>query len=679
VARKLIVEIVGDASSLERSYARATKSTRRFGKDMQRMGRGAVVASVGFRGLGRSVAFASGAFLGGAGLTAAFKSTIDAAMEAQRVEAQLTNVLNNQGKATEANLQAINARSEALAEMSGFDDELITQTFTAFERQTNNITKAMRLNAIAVDVARGRNIDLQTAANLVTKASIGMAGALRRVGINARAGASATELLDLLQRRFAGSAEAYGQTAAGAQDRFRVALENTQEVLGRIFLPKLTDALNKATEWLNNQENQKKIQDAANESVEKGTGFVEGLANAYHKVTGFVGDLRKVDPFGGWSGRIQMIQDQLDWLDQHLPRFLTRLAEPTPDPGWEAFFTAIRDLGTAANVRSKLAAVEAGITAISEAGQIPAVVSGTGFAGRPLTPAEQLDILLAADPNNVQALKQRRAMRQRAYEFAMSEIHHLRGNTANFAKAAARAAGDIATINERLKSIAQEKADAAEADRQAVLDAIGTMVSGSGIAPGAFEAARATFRLPARLSGFANALNVVQRAQLRLLEPPAPSARALRRRAANLARRIRGTPADTPANRGILARVGAAFALGDPRGEVATRIRDMLDSVAESIGELGPNRIAVAVAPSIGRLTRGLNLNPADLRQLRFNLAGANLTLGPHGAVRGGGPVVIDNRMRVDIDGRQVALATRRHAVKAQQRTSTQTRGRQTR
>jgi hypothetical protein len=41
--------------------------------------------------------------------------------------------------------------------------------------------------------------------------------------------------------------------------------------------------------------------------------------------------------------------------------------------------------------------------------------------------------------------------------------------------------------------------------------------------------------------------------------------------------------------------------------------------------------------------------------------------------------LTINNRLRVDLDGRQVALVTRRHAAKAQQRTPTQTRGRQTR
>jgi hypothetical protein len=46
-----------------------------------------------------------------------------------------------------------------------------------------------------------------------------------------------------LQKQYAGAAEAYGNSAAGAQERFQVAVENLQESLGAKLLPVLTSVL----------------------------------------------------------------------------------------------------------------------------------------------------------------------------------------------------------------------------------------------------------------------------------------------------------------------------------------------------------------------------------------------------------------------------------------------------
>ena len=62
--RKLIVEIIGDSRSLERALGRSSKATDKFGRDVGQAGRGVVAVSGLFSGLGRQVAFASGAFLG---------------------------------------------------------------------------------------------------------------------------------------------------------------------------------------------------------------------------------------------------------------------------------------------------------------------------------------------------------------------------------------------------------------------------------------------------------------------------------------------------------------------------------------------------------------------------------------------------------------------------------------
>jgi len=259
MARKLIVEVVGDTSQLEKSYRRAEQGTKRFGQSVEKAGRGAVVASVGFRGLGRSVAFASSAFLGGAGIVTAITSTVQAAEESQRVLGQTRNAVERSGLAWGQYSDQIQKASLATAQLSGFDDEQLLATFSNLVRRTGDVNRALALNALAANVARGRNISLEQASGLVLKASIGNVGALRRLGISIGKHATALQALDLLQRKYAGSAAAYGETAAGAQDRFKVALGNLQETVGAQLLPSITKYLNKGADWLNQTKNQQRV------------------------------------------------------------------------------------------------------------------------------------------------------------------------------------------------------------------------------------------------------------------------------------------------------------------------------------------------------------------------------------------------------------------------------------
>src|SRR5580765_8594479 len=118
---ELIVRVIGDTSQLEKSFKRAEKQTRGFGKDMERTGRGAAAATIGFRGLGRAVGFASGAFLGGAGAAAAIKSTVAAAEESQRVLGQTQIAVERSGLSWEQYGKRIQDVSLATANLSGFD------------------------------------------------------------------------------------------------------------------------------------------------------------------------------------------------------------------------------------------------------------------------------------------------------------------------------------------------------------------------------------------------------------------------------------------------------------------------------------------------------------------------------------------------------------------------------
>jgi hypothetical protein len=98
MARKLIVEIVGDASSLQKSYATATRSTKAFEREISHATRGALAGSGAFRTFGRSIAFASGGFLAFASGDVFLSDSIDAAREAVVAQRSLAAQMKASGE-----------------------------------------------------------------------------------------------------------------------------------------------------------------------------------------------------------------------------------------------------------------------------------------------------------------------------------------------------------------------------------------------------------------------------------------------------------------------------------------------------------------------------------------------------------------------------------------------------
>ncbi len=266
-------------------------------------------------------------------------------MEAQAALAQTQNAVARSGFSWETYGEQIKAATLAQAELTGFDDERMLKTFSTLVRRTGDVNKALQLNALAANVARGRNIELEAATQLVLRASIGMSGALRRLGIDAKVGSSGIELLQLLQDRYGHSAATFADTAAGAQARFNVALQNTQEIIGATVLPAITQLLNKGTEWLNNTKNQKRLEDDLNKAIGDTQVVLGGLATT-------VGDLDYA--FGQAKTSGQKFADILDRMGGNSPvkpgSWLTQFAGKlfTPFFGIQPFIDHFRNGGSAA-------------------------------------------------------------------------------------------------------------------------------------------------------------------------------------------------------------------------------------------------------------------------------------------------------------------------------------------
>jgi hypothetical protein len=220
VAKSIVVKVVGHTRDFDQALAKSTSRSRKFGAAAKIAGALAIT-----------------------GLAVGLKKSVDAAKEAEVSQRKMQAQLKTLGLSYQANRKQINEVIQAQSRLSAFDDEDLQDSFTNIVRITKDVNEALRLNALAADFARAKNIPVAKAGELIAKVAGGNIGILSRYGIAMKKGATSTEALGILQKKFGGQAEAYGQSTAGAQDRFNVATENLQETIGQKLLPALTGLL----------------------------------------------------------------------------------------------------------------------------------------------------------------------------------------------------------------------------------------------------------------------------------------------------------------------------------------------------------------------------------------------------------------------------------------------------
>jgi hypothetical protein len=260
------------ATTVARLEAILGADTRGFDRGMDR-------SESRMKSVGKAAALGGLAIAAGIGV--GLKKSADAAMEAEKAQARLNQALAGAGISQDKYGASIQANIEKTSKLAALDDEDLSDSFAKLVRATGDVTKATEGMNLAADIARSRNISLEAATKMVERASIGNAAAFSRVGIaiakssdNLEAAkstidswrdssgklteaedqkakklldsakaldkqATAAAAFDEAQRRFADGAKKYGETAAGAQERFGVAVENLQEKIGAKLLPVL--------------------------------------------------------------------------------------------------------------------------------------------------------------------------------------------------------------------------------------------------------------------------------------------------------------------------------------------------------------------------------------------------------------------------------------------------------
>jgi hypothetical protein len=306
VARKLIVEIVGDSEKLEKAFRKAGHDTETFGRKTQSMG----------SRLAKAGLFA-GAAAGVGALGVAVKAGVGEFMDSQKVAAQTAAVLKSTGGAANVTAKQIDGLATSMLNKSGIDDEVIKSgenlllTFTNVRNEVgkgNDIFNQATVAATDMSVALGQ--DMKSSAIQLGKAlndPIKGVSALRRVGVSFTQ--SQTDLikklvstghtleaqkliLGELRKEFGGSAKAAGQTFGGQINILKETLNNLAGTIVGTLMPTFQHLLKRANAWITNAQNQKKVVDAAKQAIAAITGAIRVLVGAFRVLSRIVGGNR---------------------------------------------------------------------------------------------------------------------------------------------------------------------------------------------------------------------------------------------------------------------------------------------------------------------------------------------------------------------------------------------------
>lgn len=180
--------------------------------------------------------------------------------QAQASLARVDATLKAMGVSAVKNRDAVLAAANAAVKL-GFDDEDAAESITRFYQATNDLTQATKLNNLAMDLARAKNIDLSTAAGLVNQVLSGNGRILKQYQIALDETKTPLEQLGQLQVQVAGQAEGFARTWPGLIATVTQTWSNMKDTIGGVLVEALEPFVKQFTTWLldpKTQENFKK-------------------------------------------------------------------------------------------------------------------------------------------------------------------------------------------------------------------------------------------------------------------------------------------------------------------------------------------------------------------------------------------------------------------------------------
>lgn len=275
------------------------EASAEFKKAGESMTKTAKSTSDSFKLTGNSMAslqkiVVGGAAAAGAALTAFLYSSAKAAADAQVQMARVDATLESMGEAALKNKDAILKAADAAVKL-GFDDEDAAESITKLYQRTKDLTQAQQLNALAMDLARAKNIELSEATNLVGMVLSGNGRMLKQYGIEISESLPPLEALKALQKQVAGQADAFSNTFQGQMEVISISFQNIKETIGSALIDALMPFIQQFTAWLNDPKTK--------ESFAKWTADFQSWAEVIIPVV--------IDVFKLWASVLKGIYDVL--------------------------------------------------------------------------------------------------------------------------------------------------------------------------------------------------------------------------------------------------------------------------------------------------------------------------------------------------------------------------------
>ena len=229
--RTLKLSILADVDDLKKKLGEADKAVENNSSKISEFGKKAAAAFA----VAAAAAVAYGTKLAIDG--------VKAAIEDEQAQLRLANALREATGATDAQIKATEDMILQTSLATGVADDQLRPAFQRLAVSTKDTTKAQELLNLALDISKGRGLELETVANALGRAQDGNTTALGRLGLGLSKAElstlSFTEVQAKLSDLYGGAAADNAETFQGKIDRLKVGFDEAKESLGVALLPQV--------------------------------------------------------------------------------------------------------------------------------------------------------------------------------------------------------------------------------------------------------------------------------------------------------------------------------------------------------------------------------------------------------------------------------------------------------
>lgn len=225
MSRAIIVDILGNSKGFTTATQEATGAASKFQNVLQGIGQG--IGQAGFQAVSQAIS----------GVTDWLTGSLAAAQKNELSMAQLGQTLKENVPNWDGNSTAIENYITSAEKASAFSKDDLRSSLNLLVGATHDVTKAENDQTIATNLARYKNMDLQSATQLVVDVEAGRYKGLVQLGINTKGLTSSTQALAEVMDKVGGQDTSYLGTEAGQMQELTNQIDDLQVELGQKLMP----------------------------------------------------------------------------------------------------------------------------------------------------------------------------------------------------------------------------------------------------------------------------------------------------------------------------------------------------------------------------------------------------------------------------------------------------------